>query len=180
MRAFIAADIPEDILERLSEAALAFGLSGIRVVDKSNMHFTLAFLGELENSRIDNVKNAISRVHFDMFDVDIKGIDYFGNPGAIYSAVDLGADKIIELANAIRAELASLDIYFDKKDFVPHVTIARMKRRVDEKVLIDELHRFADKGFGSYTLDKISLFKSVLSTDRPRYEGLYERKARGT
>ena len=66
---------------------------------------------------------------------------------------------------------------YRQKEFVPHVTIARMKRRTDEKVLMDEVYRFADKKFGSYALDTISLFKSVLSPDGPKYERLYERKA---
>ncbi len=180
MRAFIAADIPEHVREMLAEAALSLGLSGVRTVDKDNMHFTLAFLDELENDRIDKVKSAIDRVRFRGFDVDIKGMGHFGNPGAIYSAVASGAGKIIELANSQRAELAASGIYFDKKDFVPHVTIARIKRMVDEEVLMGELYRFADKRFGSYTLDTISLFRSVLGPDGPKYEKLYERKAGST
>ena len=177
MRAFIAADIPDDIREKLMEAAFSFGLSDIKIIDRRNLHFTLAFLGELENVRISRVKRAIDKIRFNVFDIDIKGIDYFGNPGVIYSAVTFGADKIIELANSLRVELACSDIYFDKKDFVPHVTMARMKRRIDEKILMDEVYRFADKKFGSYALDTISLFKSVLSPDGPKYERLYERKA---
>ena len=177
MRAFIAADIPGSIREKLMEAASSFDLSDIKVVDKRNLHFTLAFLGELENGRMGMVKNAIDKIRFGVFDIDIKGIDYFGSPGAIYSAVTSGSDKITELANSLRVELAVSDIYFDKKDFVPHVTIARMKRRVDEKFLMDALCKFADKEFGSYTLDTISLFKSVLGPNGPEYEKLYERKA---
>ena len=179
MRAFIAAGIPDNIRELLSEAALSLSLSDIRVVDKDNMHFTLAFLGELEDSSVDKTVEAIDRISFRRFDMDIEGIHHFGNPGAIYSAVTVGADSIIELAGSLRAELAASHIHFDKKDFVPHVTIARMKRRVDEKVLIDELDRFVDKRFGSYALNTVSLFKSVLGPDGPKYERLYERKAGG-
>ena len=179
MRAFIAADIPDSIRDRLTEAALSFSLPGIRVVDKSNLHLTLAFLGELENNEIDTVKSVIDRMRFGVFDIDIKGIDYFGNPGVIYSAVTAGAVRIMELASSLRAGLSASGIYFDKKEFVPHVTIARMKRRTDEKVLMDQVCRFADKRFGSYTVDTVSLFKSVLGTDGPEYEKLYERKASG-
>ena len=150
MRAFIAAGIPDNIRERLSEAALSLSLSDIRIVDRNNMHFTLAFLGELEGSSVDNVIGAIDRISFRGFHMEIKGMYSFGNPGAIYSAVAAGADSIIELAGSLRAELSASNIYFDEKDFVPHVTIARMKRRVDEKILMDELYRFADKRFGGY------------------------------
>ena len=179
MRAFVAADIPYGIRERLAEASLSLNLPDIRVVDKNNMHFTLAFIGELENNRIGNVMEAIDRTSFDRFDINIKGARCFGNLGAVYSEVASGADKIMELAHSLRVELAASHINFDKKDFVPHVTIARMKRRVDEEVLSDELYRFANKEFGSYTLDTISLFKSVLGSDGPIYEKLYERKAGG-
>ena len=179
MRAFIAADIPYHIRERLADVSLALGLSETRAVDKNNMHLTLAFLEELENREIGNAREAMDRARFDRFDVSIKGVYCFGNPGAIYSAVASGADKIIELARSLRVELAASDINFDKKDFVPHVTIARMKGKVDEETLTEELCRFANREFGSYTLDTVSLFKSILGPEGPRYEGLYERKAGG-
>ena len=44
---------------------------------------------------------------------------------------------------------------------------------------MDQGCRFADKRFGSYTVDTVSLFKSVLGPDGPEYEKLYERKASG-
>ena len=51
-----------------------------------------------------------------------------------------------------------------------------MKKEGKIPFIID---RFVDKRFGSYALDTVSLFKSVLGPDGPKYEKLYERKAGG-
>ena len=60
MRLFIAAELPENLLEALAEtsARLRDTVKG-RYVAPDSFHLTLAFLGEVEANRIDAAARAI-------------------------------------------------------------------------------------------------------------------------
>ena len=100
-----------------------------------------------------------------------------GNPGAIYSSVVAGTEEMKAIAASIRAGLRSKLIAFDNKEFVPHVTVARIKHRIDESYLKNALGSFEGMSFGRFISGSVVLFRSTLGNKGPVYEKLYEREA---
>lgn len=178
MRAFISAEIPDEVGERLAEAARMLDFPGIKFVDKKNMHLTFAFLGDFDGARVDDVKDILDNIALKNFDVEIAGMSYLGNPGAIYSRVVIGAEEMKAIAASIRTGLRSRRIAFDNKEFVPHVTVARIKYRIDESALKNALGSFESMSFGRFISGNIIFFRSILGGKEPAYEKLYERKER--
>ena len=154
----MAIELPEkvkDELERFKQ-----NISGrVKFVEKENLHLTLKFLGEVNPN---NVIERLKAVKHRTFTMRLKGVGFFPNERfirVIWVGVDLGRDKVKRLYDDISAVLG------DGEEFVPHVTLARVKGRV--KVLNRDFtsSEFEVKGF--------SLFKSTLTPKGPVYEKIH-------
>ena len=169
MRLFIAAQLPDEMLEALAEtsALLRASVRG-RLVAPSSFHVTLAFLGDVESWRIDDACAAI--------DEGCKGIaafwTSFGELGSFgrRAAATLwqGFDepgKLPDLAHNIRSSLRARDFEFDGKKFLPHVTLMRA---ADLRT-----GTLPPPCFAGGTVDRVTLFRSDLSGPRPVYEPLH-------
>ncbi len=176
MRAFIAAGLPEEMKIGLSKVSHLLDSPNIRVVRRENIHLTLAFIGSVDEKEIKTVKDSMERVTFAGFDAELTGLSCFGNPGAIYSSVTKGSDELRDLAALLRSELEKGRIKFDSKEFVPHVTLARIKRHVDDDHLKRLLERYNGYDFGRFRISDIALFSSSLGESGSDYTLLYERE----
>ena len=134
------------------------------------MHITLLFLGEVSDSKADVIKNRLREIKFEPFEVKFKGIGYFpprGNVRVVWVGVSEGVGELRKLADEVYAKLKKLGFRRDK-EFAAHVTVARVKRKVDK--LKDMLKGFEDEEFGSMTVDKFKLKQSILRPTGPVYK----------
>lgn len=177
MRLFIAAEIPMEIREKLSRASASLRVPGIRLIGSGNMHFTLAFIGELEESRLGDTVSAIDRAEVSPFEIEVAGMGCFGDGKVIYVQAARGREEVARLAMSIRSELALMGINFDRREFVPHVTVARITGGLGGQALQRAVKGFEGSVFGSFTLSGVSLFRSVPAKGSAAYMRLYERKA---
>lgn len=77
MRLFVAAELPEEIREALAEtSALLRGRMRGRYVAPDSFHVTLAFLGEVEQHRVNDACNALERgcADFSAFSVSLGNL----------------------------------------------------------------------------------------------------------
>jgi len=135
----------------------------------NQLHITLKFLGEIQDTLIDEIKNALSKIHFNRFSIRFEGIDAFPSilrPRVIF--IDVEHSRELEtLYKAVDKSLSFLRIREDKR-FHPHVTIARIKSIFGwNKSLVDEL-----KSIDINSTEEIIEFKlkqSVLKHSGPEY-----------
>ena len=57
----------------------------------------------------------------------------------------------------------------DRQNFVPHLTIGRIKQLTDKAKFQEEVGRFKDVFFQELEVDEIILFESILRPDGPQY-----------
>jgi len=167
MRLFIAIQIPSDIKQSIYYVSSSLLKDKVKIISPGNIHFTLQFLGEVDKNKMENIKNALSEVEFQPFNLEIKDIGFFPNKDCM-KIVWLGVEnpvKIISLTNKINQILLPLGFKPDKK-FVPHLTIARVKQKIDSEKLIEN---FKFKSFGSFSVSKFYLMQSVLTSQGPEY-----------
>ncbi len=166
---FIAAELPEGLVEALAEtqAALRQCVSG-RYVGHDLFHVTLAFLGDIDPWRIGDLSRMLDvacSAHAP-FDARLGELGYFGRmrKAALWQGF---ADKapFAALAESVRARLKREGIPFDNKGFLPHVTLMR-----NADVSTGELPM---PTVAQGTVDTVCLFKSDLSGERPAYEALH-------
>lgn len=168
MRLFIAAQLPDQVVQALSEtsAALRDSVRG-RYVRPDLFHVTLAFLGEVDPWRVDDVQAALARAcaGHQQFDVRLGELGCFGKRAkatlwqGFCNPASFGA-----LAEDVRAELAREGFDFDAKPFRAHVTLMRAADLTAGQLPMPTC--------AGGTVDSVCLFKSDLSGKHPVYEAL--------
>ena len=135
MRTFVAVEISDtSILEKIQKFQEEFDIDA-KPIKINQIHFTLQFLGEIDEEKCEKVKDVLSTIWFSQFDLSLKGIGGFPNlknPRVIWIGADKkGAEKLIEIAEEIELVLTPLGFEKDKK-FKPHLTVLRVKHKVGE------------------------------------------------
>ncbi|MDX2143609.1 MAG: RNA 2',3'-cyclic phosphodiesterase [Rhodospirillaceae bacterium] len=134
LRLFVALPIPAALAERL--ALLGGGIPGARWVAPETMHITLRFIGEVAEADAEDIGHALSRVTARGFDVEIAGVDTFGQgrkARAIYARVALTPELEI-LQGRVEAAVAVAGQPRETRKFVPHVTLARLNNANSERL----------------------------------------------
>jgi 2'-5' RNA ligase len=80
-----------------------------------------------------------------------------------------GINKLEKLAEMIRSKLSDIGFSPDKK-FKPHVTIFRVKNKIED--LPSKLEKFSSCSFGKQLVSEIKLKKSELSNQGSIYTDL--------
>ena len=170
MRCFVSVDINNELKTRIASIQSQIGITGIKLTEPANLHFTLKFLGEIYENDVSKVGESLDSLRdYESFDIDLRGVGAF--PNADYSRVIwIGAEKLLDLQNQINELLSPL---FPKdRDIKPHLTIGRVKFLKDKKKIQEFLTRNSNIEIGSMTVKEVFLKKSTLTPNGPVYEDL--------
>jgi len=172
-RAFISADIEpsEALVEVLRE--LAASRADLKIVKTDLMHITLKFLGDTEESLVDDVLaimvNACAGIR--PFKIRLKGMGAFpsmSNIRVVWVGIE-DAGPLATIAERLDSSAAKLGFPREKRGFVPHLTLARTRTPRNITNVQETLKRNAATDYGEYLIDRIMLKKSVLSPKGPTY-----------
>ncbi len=173
MRSFVAVEIQDDgILDAIAKIQSDFHIK-TTAVNKKNMHFTLLFLGEVSEETVSEIKQALSTISFKKFEVEFTHVGAFPNPRSprvIWIGVDDQSSKqLMDLASQVEKKLGPLGFRPDKP-FKPHLTIFRVKNRIDD--ISGTIERFKKVSLGKYTMTELKLKQSILTPSGPIYSDL--------
>jgi 2'-5' RNA ligase len=176
MRLFIAFEIPEDIKQILIGLQDKIKFDG-KATKVKQFHLTLKFLGEVEDSKVEQIVSGLSKIKFNRFDVSLSGIGVFPDRSYIRVAwVGLEPkETITELQKQIDATTEKLGFSQDNK-FHPHLTLARIKFIKNKKELLGCLDNIKVPE-ASFPVSEFKLIKSTLTPQGPVYEVLSQFKA---
>ena len=178
MRAFIAIEVPEEVKERVLAVSERLKTESIVLVKKEAMHITLHFLGDITDSEAEKTKEAMNSVTRKPFEASLSGISCF-TPNfirVIFADVAEGKEEVSAIHRELSVPLSGAGIRIEREEFIPHLTIARVKYAADRGKLLDLIKRNSAAEFGAFAVDSIVLKKSLLSNAGPLYTELYERK----
>lgn len=179
MRAFVAADVISVTaisgLQKELASAAGWSSAKVRPVEQQNLHFTLLFLGEVSDSDIPAISQALSDIRFNSFPLRYSSIGAFPNPKEariIWVGVDKnGGEQLTSLATLVASRLSVLGFRQDKP-FSPHLTIFRVKGRRPMN-LEPYTRKYDGVQVGQDTIDKVQLKKSELLPSGPKYSNVY-------
>lgn len=178
MRSFIAIELPAGIKEYLRQLQEKVkDIAKLSLV--SDFHITMKFLGEIDENKLEKIKEALSKIEFSQFRMHLSDAGFF--PSESYMRVlwvGLEPEKdAVELQKKIDSAMLGLG-FAGERDFKAHLTLARIKfiENDKKKQLVDAVKalKIEEKEF---TVDRISLIKSMLTAKGAVYEILYEKKA---
>lgn len=179
IRCFVAIEIPNLIRDELAQIqeALRKQIKQASWVKPGNIHLTLKFLGDVEVDAIKPVERAIKQVAtlHSPFPLQIGGIGVFphlARPRVIWAGVKAGGEKITALAQEIDLALNRCGFPLDDKRFNPHLTIARLKKRLDMRPFMDGYRQYDEIDGATMTVREISLIRSQLHPEGAVYTTL--------
>jgi len=150
----------------------------INWVAPANLHITLKFFGDTPGKEEDNIINALEQAaaRANLFSFQLKGCGTFGNP-RMPRVIWLGiheSDGLKALYHNVNRALEPMGYQPDRKLFVPHLTIGRIKHLEDNVLLKDLLAEHDQLAFGRVAIDRFYLFQSILRPEGPEYRIIQE------
>ena len=128
VRLFVALCLPDSVRADLS--AICGGLPSARWVAPENFHLKLRFIGEVGDEDVQEIDDALSRISASTFDVSLSGVGYFGTgraARALWVKV-VPSSELISLGSKTESALARAGCPPEARRFIPHITLARLKR----------------------------------------------------
>ena len=172
MRIFVAIEVSDkNVLNSIHKIQTELNIKA-KPVELHNMHFTVQFLGEVSEEMVGKISDALNSIEFSSFPISFASIGVFPKPNSprvIWIGTDDGVNKLEKLAEMIRSKLSHLGFSPDKK-FKPHVTIFRVKNKIED--LPSKLEKFSSCSFGKQLVSEIKLKKSELTSTGPIYTDL--------
>lgn len=181
VRLFVAVSLPEELKETLikvqRELREVLSRSSTAWAKANTMHLTLRFLGNVEASRLDELRERL-----------VAGVSGFGGVELVCEQLgcfpDLRRPRVVWAA--VRGVDGRLDLLHRRVDemiggfaekpaespYVGHVTLGRPKqiKRADVERLAKFVEGAAGRQFGSWRCGEVKLMSSQLSSDGSRYE----------
>ena len=163
-RCFVGIEIPDEMKKKLIEIRKELEIDGVHPVEDTKLHITLKFFGAVPEEKIETIQKALAQIKRQPFMVQLYGTGVF--PDENYTTTLWVGTKSIMLemlADEIQGRLAT---DFKKESITPHLTIARIKKKVDLHAFLEK-HKHDD--FGSFKADTFKLIKSELKQEGAVY-----------
>ncbi|MEO0089463.1 MAG: RNA 2',3'-cyclic phosphodiesterase [candidate division WOR-3 bacterium] len=172
IRSFIALEIPEEIKNEVYQHIENFKKDNLPVkwVEKENLHITLVFLGEQDLNFINRVKEILKNLssNFKPFYINLTNFGFFPNakkPRVFWVGINKNKEIITQMVEKLNNELKKIGFKPEEREFSPHLTIGRFKAVFNAEKYLTLKYKSKD-----FLIDKITLFKSTLTSTGPIYE----------
>lgn len=167
IRTFIAIELSDSVRQNIAELQqeLKRDREKISWTKPENIHLTLKFLGDTDETKLDDIANIITDIagDYQSFNVSVSGLGVFPNfrrPRVLWIGIPNPASALIEIAEKIDTRLAEIGFKKDDRKFSPHLTIGRVKTQLSDR-FIEKLKSRAVEA-GEFTVHEILIIKSDL------------------
>jgi 2'-5' RNA ligase len=166
-RLFVAIRPPTAIRAHLLR--IMGGVSGARWQTDDQLHLTLRFIGEVDRHRARDIKAALSSVHHAAFHTALTGVHVFercGEPAMLWAGA-APQEPLKSLHKKIDRALGGVGVEFDRRAYLPHVTLARLPRGSGSvRGFLESTGGFATEPF---LVDEFCLLESRLTPEGAVY-----------
>lgn len=183
MRTFIAIELPDNIKNSLAalQEKIKSSQADIKWVEKTNIHLTLKFLGEIDENKLLQVITVLGEIaantrSYQTTISTIGGFPKIDYPRVIWVGIESGDSETKNIAKLVEENLEKIGIPKEERAFSSHITLGRTRSSKNQKQLAYELNKLQKdfKALESFKVGKITLFKSLLSSKGPTYQAIAE------
>jgi RNA 2',3'-cyclic 3'-phosphodiesterase len=174
-RIFIAFKVEagETFKEILSSLRSGLGKESIRWINLDNIHITLVFLGNTQESTIDSIISLLREKckETEEFSILIKGCGVFRknkDPRILWAGIK-PSDRLTQLYDSISDGLKQLNIKVEERPYKPHLTIGRVTHLQDKELLDTLVKKFQYSEIQTVRVNEVILYESVLYQSGPVY-----------
>jgi RNA 2',3'-cyclic 3'-phosphodiesterase len=177
VRLFVALEIPSQVRENLEELLDSFRAitKEPRWVRPENLHCTLKFLGEVADTKLDAIRNALREIRSEQaVKMNFRGLGFFpseNHPRVFWVGIESSANLKM-LAAKIESALEKLGIPREQREFSPHLTLARFENARLPEALRKAIAENKERDFGALETAEFHLIQSKLKPSGAEYTTL--------
>jgi 2'-5' RNA ligase len=159
-----------DIYENLRQI---LGFHIIKWVDINNIHITLKFFGETPVDEIPAITTALklSVKDIEAFEIKLSKTGIFGsyyNPRVIWVGIEEN-EMLNKLSGNVISNLEASGYLSDRQNFVPHLTLGRIKEIKDKNHFQEVIAHFSNYTYQTQRITGFTLYESILRKEGPEY-----------
>lgn len=158
---------PIEFIDRLNNFKIVLNHDKISWANFNQLHLTLHFFGETNEELIPEIENCFADIACQTrnFSIVCNNTGIFGNkhsPKVLWLAIEKNAE-LIDLKTKINNKLEDNNFKTEPLKFIPHISLARIKKIEDSKYFNQLLDKF--KNFDKFTqvVEEFYLFESILT-----------------
>jgi RNA 2',3'-cyclic 3'-phosphodiesterase len=175
IRTFIGLKIDADraLTQLLSDFKKNLAGEQLRWIDPENLHLTLRFLGNTEDSQLADIVKGLDELipKYDQFNLEIEGIGLFGKQSApkILWAGIMMPQMVYNLVENIEEVVCIAGFAREERPFSPHLTLSRIKSITNTSRLISLVTQYKETHFQQQKVNQVILYESVLKSSGSVY-----------
>jgi 2'-5' RNA ligase len=177
-RLFVAIKINPDrlFLSQFHEIQNRLHHERIKWVEEYNIHVTIKFFGETEETKIRDITHVLAEVaagtsvfSFSLQDLGIFGSSY--DPRVVWVGIE-PYEKLASMMKLIGEKMETIGYKPDRQNLVPHLTLGRIKFLKDKNLFRQIIDQSRDISSQEIIVDRFILFESILKKEGPVYLAL--------
>ncbi|MFC1782162.1 RNA 2',3'-cyclic phosphodiesterase [Planctomycetota bacterium] len=183
IRCFIAIELNDAIQRKLGRLQNRLGGKlhhppGITWVKPDHMHLTLKFLGDVDDTVINDVCSAASEAAAQVvpFEFELGSVGCFGSAAStrvIWVGVTTGLSHLEKLHQSVDKQLAQIGFPPERRKFSPHLTLARVRNVKVGSAVRPAVDKLEPISFSAQNVSEITVFQSDLSSGGPVHTPLH-------
>jgi 2'-5' RNA ligase len=163
-RLFFAAWPPPEVQKVLGDVARGLASAcGGRAVPVRNVHLTLVFLGAVRGERVADLEALAATIAAPSFRLLVDRCGYWRHNRIVWAGPTRVPEALQTLVAGLESAIAAADFRFDRRPYVPHVTLLRGARRPPPA---------ADLPPVAWSVPRFALVESVARSEGRRYQVL--------
>ena len=170
IRLFTALTVPDDVAETLKRRQS--GLPGAKWRGEDQLHITLAFYGEVEVRRAEDLVAELERAATGgPFEIELQGVGAFGDAHrshTVWAGVS-PSERLGVLAGRCRSAAERAGIALERRDYRPHLTLAYLKPQTDPARVGAWITGHNLLHSPPIRIDRFGLYSSVLTAGGSQY-----------
>ncbi len=178
MRTFIGVALDPAVRARVARLVEAWSrrLTNVRWVTPENLHYTLHFLGDVDDTDLHPIcRGAIDVCRdFPTFSLEVAGVGAFpkvDRPRTLWVGAREGREQLIDLHGGLAAAIRELGFRGENRPFAPHLTIGRVQGRGGPggEPFREVFEQDTEFHAGSINVLEVTVFGSELTPAGPSY-----------
>ncbi|MDR0969578.1 MAG: RNA 2',3'-cyclic phosphodiesterase [Lentimicrobiaceae bacterium] len=142
----------------------------INWVNQQNPHLTLKFIGYTHSDDISKIIEKMNEIipQYSRFELRFDKTGIFGSryaPRVLWLGMNEIPETLLRLSDAVLDAFDAIGFAHDSQNFVPHLTICRIKNLVDKVHFRKVVEAIEQKIYVQESVTKITLFESILRSE---------------
>jgi len=183
IRCFIAIELEEWLRKEIAllqdklRRKLSIEDKSCKWVRPENIHLTLKFLGEVEDTLIAEICSGVVEAvqDFEPFEFEVADCGYFPPRGAarvLWIGVKEGQQELEKLQAEVDRSMEKLGFAPENRKFSAHLTLARIKNMQTGRKVSERVESLEPVSLGRQNVGEVTVFQSELTGKGPIYTAL--------